>query len=179
MSALLRQMAFLRAVLSVSLALSGCTTVSTQTHPAREGTSEAKVAVYWKDINGERCHVEGLDIQIWPRSGTDERALSASSSAEGPLYFTDMPPGRYWLRVAKDGKEYLKRDIRLRPDRQTSVRVNVTGRKLGADAAEVAETVVVVIAAVAFLVAIAYLNAELDDRPCSRDDGPFIEINFK
>jgi len=166
-------------VLSLSLALGGCTTVSTRTHPLETEASEAKVAVYWKDMSGTRYPVKGMEIQIRPAGGTYAQTLTASSSAQGPTYFTKMPPGKYRLRVTKDGREYLKQSIRLKPGRQTSVRINVTGRKLGATATEVAGTVVVIIAAAALLVAIAYLDAELEDRPCSRDDGPFIEINFK
>jgi len=170
--------AWLCVVLSVSLALGGCATVSTHTHPAEAGTAEAKVAIYWKDMSGERYHVKDMEIHIRPAGARYTQALTALSSVEGPVYFTKMPPGKYRLVVMKDGREYLKRDIRLKPDRQTSVRVNVTGRKLAGDAAQVAGAVLVVAAAAAFFVAIAYLNSELDYEPRSRDDGPLIEINF-
>ena len=166
-------------VLSVSLALGGCATVSTHTHAVEAGTSEAKVAIYWKDMSGERYHVKDMEIHIRPAGAPYTQALTAFSSVEGPVYFAKMPPGKYRLVVMKDGREYLKRDIRLKPDRQTSVRVNVTGRKLAGDAAQVAGIVIAVAASVAVSVAIAQLNTELDYEPCSRDDGPFIEINFK
>jgi len=129
-------------------------------------------------MSGARYHVKGMEIQLRPAAGAYAQTLTALSSAEGPIYFTKMPPGKYRLRVTKDGREYLKESIRLKPGRQTSVRVNVTGQKLGATAAEAAGTVVVIAAAAALVVAIAYLEAELEYKPCSLYTDPLIEINF-
>lgn len=156
-------------VLSVCMALSGCAMrVKMDSHRTEGELSDVKVALFWRAPGGDRHCVGGMRVELTERI-SNGRTFCATTRTDEAIYFPDLLPGQYNVRVTADGREYFDENVTLRAGRCLSIKGNVTGSLLADGAKEAAICVgkaTVVVLAVAAVLAVIYLDATLDYEAC-------------
>ncbi len=165
-------------VLVIAMSSAGCTQVETHSRPTESELADLKVAVYWRDMGGDRHFVGGLRIELTAADPAQPAFHMVLSDATAPTRFLNLRPGTYRLRIVEGDTEHVDRSIRLDAGRLRSVRVNVTGQKIAEDVGEGTVKAVVIVGTVALLVGIAYLSMETDWEPREREEAPTFQFNF-
>jgi hypothetical protein len=167
-------------LLIAALGLTGCST-TVKEHDADGVAPSVTVKAYWEH-DGEKYLVAGLFCQLVSQAGGEPELIAqGETSAEQPLVFTDLEPGRYRLIVRGVEVNKVAEEFVVPRSRRVTVRIDVDALETEREVAEVAGAVgegalyvmagaVIVPIAVIGLVLIVGLLASADDDDDDCDD---------
>jgi hypothetical protein len=161
-------------LLMISVTLSGCASSVRIDEHRHDLGSAVSVRVVDED-----ARVGGIDVTLArladgpPAPATQ---LTATTTADAPVFFGELQPGRYRVALTAPGLARVERTFDLRPDRRASVKVDLAalvpsgesgGSGAGAAAVEVLKGIGFVLALILivglFVLAVAALDSIGDD----------------
>ena len=171
---------FLCTLLSIAFVLQGCQNITFKYHRKGGDLSALKVYPYWEGRDGEKYVVGGLKVTLYPRYEVEEdrfvagKIIEEVTNTESPLYFDDLEPGSYRLRVFLNERAHVSEKLDLKPGKRLTVRIDVAGvektQNFSDTIEEIGETIgeaMVVIGTLSILIAVKaleiYLTGDSDD----------------
>jgi hypothetical protein len=174
---------FIRASLAAAIALQGCQAVSLKYHDKAGDHSALKVYPYWEDSDGEKYLVGGLKVTLYPRFKVSHDTFEANeiieeyTKTDSHLYFDDLEPGSYRLRVFLNEQTQVSEKIELLPGTRLTVRIDVAGVAMQQqfmdtldDIGETIGEAIVEIGAVGVRIAVEALKVYLFEDPDEEDE---------